>query len=157
MNEMNNESTDDNEWDERLDAAIESIRNSPVPPVPTIKTPLAAVPSESQSHPVASQRRWWLFLAIAASLLFAMTWINWPDSGAERDPKGRSVAEHRPSAVSTVVRSSTALTEPLDALLTQLDRLEAELTEMQRTSDLLDARQQAERLVADFTPIPEAF
>lgn len=154
MNEMKNGSTDDNQWDERLDAAIESIRNSPVPPVPAIETPLVAASAESPSHPA---QRMWLLLAIAASLLFALTWINWPGSGTERDPNGRSVAEHRPPAVSTVVRSSTALTEPLDALLTQLDRLEAELTEMQRTSDLLDAREQAERLVADFTPIPEAF
>lgn len=152
------------EIDRRLDAALERLRHEPVPPMPGSTDPHASTltPAVLSAGKVGPRRRLApAVLAIAASLVLVASvyWIL-AKPGVSPTPPNREVAvvnqSESPQKQSPVTESSIALAEPLDALLTKVDQLELELMEMERFVSRLDARQQADRLVADFAPIRDA-
>lgn len=137
--------------DELLDEIAAHLRDERVPPMPDVPLTFPA--------PAASRRGLWAAVAataLAASIAGLLWWRMPP---AELTPPGRAPGGVQPNIVHTnpipqpsanVVRVNVDLAAPLTHLEARLDALDAELAQLRREAELLDARRKADRLLAQW-------
>jgi hypothetical protein len=129
--------------DELLDEIAAYLRTEPVPPMPDVQAP---------THVSRPPRRWpWPAVAaaaLAASLAGLLWWRSGPaPPAAPRLPEEvhTAPAERGGSGVAVL---NVDLAEPLAQIEAGLDSIDAELAQLRRDAELLDARRKADDLLA---------